>query len=76
MLFPVIIFLWLTGWSLLWIGSQRSQNKSRKTRITAEKDTITAIISEEMEYPQAYQYEIQTQNFTVPSPLTDEETKQ
>jgi hypothetical protein len=76
MLFPVIIFLWLTGWSLLWIGSQRSQNKSRKTRITAEKNTITAIISEEMEYPQAYQYGIQTQNFTVPPPPTAEDNEQ
>jgi len=51
MLFPVIIFLWLTGWSLFWIGSQRSQDKSHKTRILAEKETveITSAIYEETE---------------------------
>lgn len=53
MLFPVIIFLWLMGWSLFWIGSQRSQNKSHKTQIVAEKDRIemTSAIYEETELP-------------------------
>jgi hypothetical protein len=54
MLFPVIIFLWMTGWSLLWIDSQRSQNKSDKTRI-AEKDRmeIRSVIFEETGLPRA-----------------------
>jgi len=40
MLFPAIVFLWLIGWSLFWIGSQHSQDKPHKTQTITEKDTI------------------------------------
>jgi len=46
MLLPIIIFLWIIGWSLFWIGSQnkpqKDQNKTRNDRIS-----ITSIIYEE-----------------------------
>jgi hypothetical protein len=38
---PVLVFAWLVGWSLYWIGHQR-ENKSR-TKFTPEKDNITVL---------------------------------
>jgi hypothetical protein len=51
MLFPAIVFLWLIGWSLFWIGSQHSQEKPHKTQIAAEKEKIeiTSAIYDETE---------------------------
>jgi hypothetical protein len=40
-LLPVIIFLWIIGWSLFWIGSQ---NKPQKTEATTERDPISMTI--------------------------------
>jgi len=40
-LLPVIIFLWIIGWSLFWIGSQ---NKSQENRAAAERDRISMTI--------------------------------
>jgi len=37
-LLPVIIFLWIIGWSLFWIGSQ---NKPQKTKNETEKEKIS-----------------------------------
>ena len=43
---PVIIFLWMIGWSLYWIGSQK---QPRKTHVEPPKDHvhIKAIVLEE-----------------------------
>lgn len=45
-LLPVIIFLWIIGWSLFWIGSQ---NKPQKTQTTTERNPIsmTTVMCEE-----------------------------
>jgi len=40
-LLPVIILLWIIGWSLFWIGSQ---NKPQKTQTTTERDRISMAI--------------------------------
>lgn len=40
-LLPVIILLWIIGWSLFWIGSQ---NKSQKKQTTTERDRINMAI--------------------------------
>ena len=40
-LLPVIIFLWIIGWTLFWIGSQ---NKPQKTRAATERDPISMTI--------------------------------
>jgi hypothetical protein len=38
---PALVFAWLVGWSLYWIGHQR-ENKSRATS-TPEKDNVTVL---------------------------------
>jgi hypothetical protein len=35
-LLPLTIFLWMTGWTLYWIGDQKTSSR------TAEKKTITS----------------------------------
>ena len=40
-LLPVIIFLWVIGWTLFWIGSQ---NKPQKTQTATERDPISMTI--------------------------------
>lgn len=52
---PTIIFLWIIGWSLFWIGSQKksqkTQNKTERdgieitTHLYKEYETITKILS-------------------------------
>jgi len=41
MLLPIIIFLWIIGWSLFWIGSQ---NNPQKTQNKTERDRISMAI--------------------------------
>jgi nitrogen fixation-related uncharacterized protein len=46
MLLPIVIFLWLVGWSLFWAGSK---NKSQKIQTDFDKDlsTVTSVMLEE-----------------------------
>jgi len=37
-LLPIIIFLWLVGWSLFWVGSQ---NRSLRTQAKTDKYMIS-----------------------------------
>ena len=51
LMLPIVIFIWLIGWSLYWIGSQREVSKPRKI-IEQEELTFTALMPEEKYEPQ------------------------
>jgi len=44
-LLPVIILLWIIGWTLFWIGSQNRPKKTRNKK--QDRIDITTIIYEE-----------------------------
>jgi flagellar basal body-associated protein FliL len=48
-LLPAIIFLWIVGWSLYWIGHQKETQKPQPPQSAKEKDhiSIEAIAFEE-----------------------------
>jgi hypothetical protein len=41
LMLPELVFAWLVGWSLYWIGHQR-ENRSR-AKSTSEKDNVTVL---------------------------------
>jgi flagellar basal body-associated protein FliL len=41
-LFPIVVFLWLLGWTLFWTDPQRMKNKSDKNQ-TAVKEAVIEI---------------------------------
>jgi hypothetical protein len=46
LILPIVIFMWLIGWSLYWIGSRGESAKPRK--ITDHKElTFTVLMPEE-----------------------------
>jgi len=47
MLLPIVIFLWVIGWSLFWIGSQ---TKPHRTQNKTEMDKIEIITGLHEEY--------------------------
>ena len=49
MLLPLIILLWVIGWSLFWTGSQ---NNPKTTRTTAKNDGIKITVGPLEEYPE------------------------
>jgi len=48
MLLPIVVFLWLIGWSLFWAGSQ---GKSQRIQAASDKETLAvpSILLEEYE---------------------------
>jgi len=46
MLLPVIILLWIIGWTLFWIGSQNRPQKTRNKK-QREKIDVTTILYED-----------------------------
>jgi hypothetical protein len=40
MFLPAVVFLWIFGWSLYWIGHQRENAKSKPQTSTKEKDYV------------------------------------
>jgi hypothetical protein len=48
-LLPAIIFLWIVGWSLYWIGRQKEAQKPQPSQPNEEKDhlRVEAIAFEE-----------------------------
>jgi len=49
MLLPLIILLWVIGWSLFWTGSQ---NNPKTTRTTAKNDGIEITVGPLEEHPE------------------------
>jgi len=48
MFLPIVIFLWMIGWSLFWIGSE---NEQLRTKAIADNDGLSLIgIRYEEEY--------------------------
>jgi hypothetical protein len=45
-LLPVIIFLWIIGWTLFWIGSQNKPQKNQKETEKEEIIITTALYEE------------------------------
>ena len=41
LMLPALVFAWLVGWSLDWIGHQRENE--RQPKFTPEKDNITVL---------------------------------
>ena len=51
MFLPIVIFLWMIGWSLFWIGSE---NEQLRTRAIADNDGLSLIgIQYEEEYSES-----------------------
>lgn len=40
-LLPAIIFLWIVGWSLYWIGHQKKPRTLRSPQSTEEEDNVS-----------------------------------
>jgi len=40
-LLPAIIFLWMVGWSLYWIGHQKESRKPRPSQSPKEEDLVS-----------------------------------
>ena len=47
MLLPVIIFIFLMGWSMYWIGDQKRQDKIKRKPLKKDNITIMPIVYEE-----------------------------
>jgi len=43
LLLPVVVILWIFGWSLYWIGRQRESGKSEPASSPQEKDNVTLV---------------------------------
>jgi len=43
LLLPVVVILWIFGWSLYWIGRQRESRKSEPASSPQEKDNVTLV---------------------------------
>ena len=51
-LLPAAVFLWLIGWSLIWIDSKKSPRKSVRTNASAEENSMV-LYSELVQEPEA-----------------------
>jgi hypothetical protein len=47
LMFPSVVFLWLIGWSLYWIGSRKKPIKPRKTHSGAKEPILIVFMPEE-----------------------------
>jgi hypothetical protein len=49
-LFPVVVFVWLVGWALYFVGIKTSDNNSRKSEVAKVENPleIMTIINEEL----------------------------
>ena len=43
LLLPAIIFLWIVGWSLYWIGHQKETRKAQPSSYPKEEDHVSLI---------------------------------
>lgn len=43
LLLPAIIFLWIIGWSLYWIGHQKEPRKAQPSSSPKEEDYVSLI---------------------------------
>jgi hypothetical protein len=43
LLLPAIIFLWIIGWSLYWIGHQKEPRKAQPSSNAKEEDRVSLI---------------------------------
>jgi hypothetical protein len=43
LLFPAIIFLWIVGWGLYWIGHQKEPQKAQPSSSPEEEDYVSLI---------------------------------
>jgi flagellar basal body-associated protein FliL len=48
---PVVVFLWVIGWSLYWIGSKsREVDQKKKRKSFSLKESSIAVLTPEQEY--------------------------
>ncbi len=43
LLLPAIIFVWIVGWSLYWIGHQKESRKAQPSSPSKEEDYVSLI---------------------------------
>jgi hypothetical protein len=43
LLLPVIIFLWIVGWGLFWIGYQKESRKNQSSPSPKEEDSVRIV---------------------------------
>jgi hypothetical protein len=47
LVWPIVLFIWIIGWSLYWIGSKKDSAKPRETR--EHKELIFTMLTPEQE---------------------------